>query len=93
MAPREYIMHTLPAIEVKRRGVAALEEAIKKGPVHIIKNNHPTCVVLSEEDYAKLLKQHTSTDLWDLLDRPWKGNRTKKDIHKQLKQERDDWEK
>lgn len=86
-------MQTLPALEVKRRGVAALEEAIKKGPVHIIKNNRPTCVVLSEEDYASLLQMRANTDLWDLLDRPWKGNRTKKDIDKQLQQERDSWKK
>lgn len=86
-------MHTLPALEVKRRGVAALEEAIKHGPVHIIKNNRPTCVVLSEEDYLELTQKQARTDLWNLLDRPWKASRTKKDIDKQLKHERDSWEK
>ncbi len=88
-------MHTLSALEVKRRGVAALEEALKQGPVHIIKNNRPACVVLSEEEYANLLKQqlHT-TSLWELLDnRPWKTTRTKKDIDKQIHSERDDWDK
>ena len=47
-------MHTIPASEVKRRGVAALDEALKFGPVHIIKNNRPRYVVLSEEDYQVL---------------------------------------
>ncbi|MBI3067404.1 MAG: prevent-host-death protein, partial [Betaproteobacteria bacterium] len=32
-------MNTIPASEVKRRGVAALDEAARKGPVHVIKNN------------------------------------------------------
>lgn len=87
-------MHTLSALEVKRRGVIALEEALKQGPVHIIKNNRPTCVVLSEEDYAVLVskKNATKTTLWDLLNnRPWKGKRSKKSIDQQIRQERNGW--
>jgi hypothetical protein len=91
-------MITLPASEIKRRGVAVLEEHIKNGPIHIIKNNQPACVVLSEEDYASLLSKarqpNESVNLWDLLDhRPWSGKRTKKDIKNQLKGERDSWKK
>jgi PHD/YefM family antitoxin component YafN of YafNO toxin-antitoxin module len=88
-------MHTLSAMEVKRRGVAVLEEAVKHGPVHIIKNNKPTCVVLSEEQYAELLNQQKGTiNLWDLLShRPWKGARSKKEIDQQVRQERNDWDK
>lgn len=90
-------MHTIPASEVKRRGVAVLEENLKNGPVHIIKNNRPTCVVISEEDYAALLhKAHSSEidSLWKLLDnRPWNGKRSKKDIDNQIKTERDSWKK
>ena len=48
-------MNTIPAGEVKRRGVAALEEAAKKGPVHVIRNNRPAGVYMSEEEYARLL--------------------------------------
>lgn len=89
-------MHSLPALEVKRRGVAALEEALKKGPVHIIKNNRPSCVVLSEEDYAALISQQRAgvSSLWALLEnRPWEGKRSKKNIDDQIHQEQDDWEK
>jgi len=50
-------MHTIPASEIKRRGIAALDEALKSGPVHIIKNNRPRYVVLSEEDYQALISQ------------------------------------
>lgn len=88
-------MHTIPATEVKRRGVLALEEALKKGPVHIIKNNQLSCVVLSEEDYARLTQQKVSElSLNDLLDnRPWKGASKKSGINKQIKNERDSWNK
>lgn len=86
---------TLPASEIKRRGIAAIEEHLKNGPIHVIKNNRPVCVVLSEEGYASLLnKAHSeeTTSLWDLLDnRPWSGKRTKKDITKQIKKERSSW--
>lgn len=85
----------LPASEIKRRGVAALEEHLKNGPVHVIKNNRPACVVLSEKDYASLVNKayvEERNSLWDLLDsRPWKGRRTKKDIDKQIKKERESW--
>jgi hypothetical protein len=90
-------MNTIPATEIKRRGIAALEEHIKNGPIHIIKNNRLACVVLSEEDYAVLLQQAQivpKNTLWELLDdRPWVGKRTKADITKQVKKERDSWKK
>lgn len=89
-------MNTIPASEIKRRGIAAIEEQLKNGPIHIIKNNRPTCVVLSEEDYAALLQksQPSEISLWELLDnRPWAGERNKKDITKQLKKERESWNK
>lgn len=44
----------LPAAEVKRRGMAAIEERLKLGPVHLIKRNRTAAVVLSEEDYLRL---------------------------------------
>ena len=48
-------MNTIPSQDIKRRGIAAVDEALKKGPVHVIKNNRPQYVVLSEEDYLALL--------------------------------------
>lgn len=32
-----------------------MDEALKKGPVHVIKNNSPQYVVLTEADYQALL--------------------------------------
>lgn len=48
-------MNTIPSQDIKRRGISAVDEALKKGPVHVIKNNRPQYVVLSEEDYLALL--------------------------------------
>jgi PHD/YefM family antitoxin component YafN of YafNO toxin-antitoxin module len=49
-------MKVVPAQEIKRRGMAAVDEALAEGPVHIIKNNRPQYVVLTEERYAELLE-------------------------------------
>ncbi len=49
-------MNVIPAQEIKRRGIAAVDEALAQGPVHIIRNNRPQYVVLTEERYAELLE-------------------------------------
>lgn len=48
-------MNSIPAQEIKRRGIAAVDELIAKGDVHVIKNNQPQYVVLSEERYQELM--------------------------------------
>jgi len=92
-------MNTLPAQEIKRRGVKAIELALKNGPVHIIKNNTPTCVVLTESEYAKLstpsksdtVKQNTLTQ-W-LLHKKSSGHKSKEQLDAQLTAERANWDK
>ena len=49
-------MNTLAAQEIKRKGISAVDEALKEGPVHVIKNNQPQYVVLSEERYRELME-------------------------------------
>jgi PHD/YefM family antitoxin component YafN of YafNO toxin-antitoxin module len=49
-------MNTLPAQEIKRRGIAAVDDLIAQGDVHIIRNNQPQYVVLSEARYQELLE-------------------------------------
>jgi len=49
-------MNTIQAQEIKRRGVAALDDLIAQGDVHIIRNNQLQYVVLSEARYAELLE-------------------------------------
>lgn len=48
-------MNAIPAQEIKRRGMAAVDELIAKGDLHVIRNNQPQYVVLSEERYQELI--------------------------------------
>ena len=45
---------TMPAQVVKRRGMSALNEQLKDGPVWIISNNTPKYVVLFAEDFKRM---------------------------------------
>jgi PHD/YefM family antitoxin component YafN of YafNO toxin-antitoxin module len=48
-------MNTIPAQDIKRRGLAAVDDVIDKGDVHVIRNNEPQYVVMSEERYQVLI--------------------------------------
>ena len=48
-------MNTIPAQELKRRGLAALDDLIVNGDVHLIRNNRPEYVVLTEARYQELV--------------------------------------
>ena len=50
-------MNSIPAQELKRRGIAAVDDLIAKGDVHVIRNNQPQYVVLSEERYEELVAE------------------------------------
>jgi PHD/YefM family antitoxin component YafN of YafNO toxin-antitoxin module len=49
-------MITIPAQDVKRRGIGAVDELLTHEPVHIVKNNRPMYVVLLEEDYQVMME-------------------------------------
>ncbi len=48
-------MNAIPAQEIKRRGIAAVDDMIDKGDVHVIRNNQPQYVVMSQERYETLM--------------------------------------
>ena len=50
-------MNTIPAQELKRRGIAAVDGLIESGDVHVIRNNRPEYVVLSEARYQELVAE------------------------------------
>lgn len=50
-------MNSIPAQELKRRGIAAVDDLIAQGDVHVIRNNRPQYVVLSEERYQELVAE------------------------------------
>ena len=89
-------MNSLTAAELKRRGMAGIEEGLRRGPVHLVKRNKPSAVVLSAEDYARLSNTGSSTPVgmtaiqW-LLNQPSSGTRQKSQLDKALRAERDAW--
>lgn len=86
--------NTLTAAELKRRGMAAIEDRLTNGPVHIVKRNKPAAVVISEAEYRRLAGQQPdsvpgmSAVQW-LLSRPAAGTRSKEEIDTALSAERD----
>ena len=50
-------MNTIPAQEIKRRGIAAVDDLIATGDVHVIRNNRPEYVVLTEARYQELVAE------------------------------------
>lgn len=45
----------LAAADIKRRGLAAIEQRLRHGPVHLVKRNKPAAVVLTEAEYQRLV--------------------------------------
>ena len=88
------MQNTLTAAEIKRRGMAAIEEGLRHGPVRILKRNRLAAVVLSEEEYQRLVdgtappRPGTTAMQW-LLAQSGTGTRDKKEIDAALAEERD----
>ncbi len=54
-------MKTITAQEIKRRGISAVDEKLKNGPVHIIKNNKLKYVVMDEKIYSELIAEQEAS--------------------------------
>lgn len=84
--------NTVTAAEIKRRGMAAIEEKLRDGPVRIFKHNRPAAVILSEDEYQRLLGKQPQTRgmsaLSWLMSQPAVGTRDKTDIDESLAEER-----
>jgi len=48
-------MNIVTVADIKRSGFSVLEIALAKGPVHLMKRNRASAVVLRPEDYDRLL--------------------------------------
>jgi len=89
-------LNVLRSGELKRRGIAAVEEALRSGPVHLLNRNSPTAVVLSAAEYNRLRRQAdqpvtagSSCLEWLLELPPAAVGRSKEAIDAELRQERD----
>ena len=45
---------TIPAAEIRRRGISAVDKALKRGPVHVLKDNEPAYVIMAEDQFREL---------------------------------------
>lgn len=87
-------MNSLTVSELKRRGMAAIEDGLRRGPLHIVKRNKPAAVVLTEAEYERLAHGRVSTPdgmsavQW-LLNQRVAGKHSKAQIDAALKVERD----
>lgn len=91
------MQNTISAGDIKRRGMAAIEEGLRRGPVHLLKHNQPAAVVITEAEYQRLLglqpdqSQPGMTAFQWLVTQAGTGTRDKADIDRELDQERSDW--
>ena len=81
--------------ELKRRGIAAIEQALQHGPVHLLKRNRSAAVVLSEQHYRQLQLQASRAPVpvasalrWLLALPPSTTPRSKAEIDAELEAER-----
>ncbi len=88
--------NTVTTSEIKRRGMAAIEDGLLRGPLHILKRNRPAAVVLSEDEYQRLVQGRVTSPVglsavqW-LLNQPAAGKRSKAEIDVDVRAERDAW--
>ena len=91
-------MNILTNEQIKRRGIAAVEEALRHGPVHLVKRNRPAAVAVSEAEFARLTAldkpateatKMTSME-WFLSDRP-AGTLDAEGLARRINEERDSW--
>lgn len=91
------MQNTVSAGDIKRRGMAAIEEGLRRGPVHLLKHNKPAAVVITEAEYQRLLGLQSGqtrpgmTAFQWLMAQAGTGTRDKDDIDRELDQERNDW--
>ena len=91
-------MNILTIEQIKRRGIAAVEDALRHGPAHLVKRNQPAAVVLTEAEFSRLTaldrattipKKRTSMEIF-LSDDPG-GDLDAEGLARRIKEERDSW--
>ncbi|EWY36727.1 hypothetical protein N825_25740 [Skermanella stibiiresistens SB22] len=93
-------MQTISDSEIARRGLAALEKKLDKGPVHVIKDDQLAYVVLTEAEYSRLKTQPTPgagnrPGVWDILlgtSGPCLQGRSRESMDADISAERDAWD-
>lgn len=50
-------MRSIPAQEIKRRGIGAVDALLQEGPVHVITRNEPRYVIMDERQYREMIAE------------------------------------
>lgn len=50
------MIRTIAASEIKRRGIGAVDEMLKEGPVYVIKNNCIQYIIMDRTRYEEVLE-------------------------------------
>jgi len=56
-------MSVMAVQEIKRRGISAVDDVLKDGPVHLIKSNKAKYVIMYESSYHELMSDLTDARL------------------------------
>ena len=49
---------TIRAAEIRRRGISAVDKALKRGPVHVLRYNEPAYVIMAEDQFRELSERY-----------------------------------
>jgi prevent-host-death family protein len=102
---RDIEMSTFRATDLRRHGSAAIEQALEKGPVRILKRNRPVAVVMTEQEFQRLAASRSRAvasqadknaepgpiSAYDFLLTLPPGSRPIQDIRRQIGKERTSW--
>ncbi len=50
-------INSIPAQQIKQRGISAVDDLLCKGPVHVMMRNEPRYVVMGEKQYEELVDE------------------------------------
>ena len=90
-------MNILTATELKKRGVAAVQERLRAGPVYLTRRRRVTAVVVSVEEYLELSMDKPASKRTQLSAMQWLirrravGSKSKRQLVRALREERNDW--
>jgi PHD/YefM family antitoxin component YafN of YafNO toxin-antitoxin module len=74
---RSIHVNMISAQEIKRRGMAAVEDLLNEGPVRIVKNNRPRYVVMRQTEFDSMMNDLAEARL-AASDADIKAGRTRK---------------
>ena len=82
-------MNSISVQEIQCRGISAVDELLREGPVQVVENDRTRYIVLRAEDYERLT---VGPSAWDWLERPSRATRDRAAIDADLAAERAAWD-